>query len=181
LPRKILALAGSCSRLLPAEPRGHKRGKKHPAILEIHGGPHALYGVGFFHEFQLLAANGYMVVYSNPRGSKGYGRDHCAAIRGSSGARMPSGEHATREPIASTDRRLSDFGRAACDSWRRGVIVPPGVGVDLRRPGSFASVGSGRELAQSLPSSRGDPPAPSHRKGSAAIDAAVMAKQKFGG
>ena len=55
---------------------------KHPAVLEIHGGPHTQYGVGFFHEFQTLAAAGYVVVYSNPRGSKGYGRDHCAAIRG---------------------------------------------------------------------------------------------------
>ncbi|MCA9290464.1 MAG: S9 family peptidase, partial [Phycisphaerales bacterium] len=56
--------------------------KKYPAVLEIHGGPHAQYGVGFFHEFQCLAAAGYVVVFSNPRGSKGYGRDHCHAIRG---------------------------------------------------------------------------------------------------
>jgi acylaminoacyl-peptidase len=68
-------------------PPGHTKGsrKKYPAVLEIHGGPHAQYGVGFFHEFQVLAASGYVVVYSNPRGSKGYGRDHCAAIRGSWG------------------------------------------------------------------------------------------------
>jgi dipeptidyl aminopeptidase/acylaminoacyl peptidase len=59
--------------------------KKYPAILEIHGGPHAMYGVGFFHEFQTLAAQGYVVFFSNPRGSKGYGRDHCAAIRGNWG------------------------------------------------------------------------------------------------
>ncbi len=62
-----------------------KRGRKRPAVLEIHGGPHAQYGVGFFHEFQCLAAQGYVVVFSNPRGSKGYGRDHCAAIRGNWG------------------------------------------------------------------------------------------------
>ncbi|MBL9149279.1 MAG: S9 family peptidase [Phycisphaerae bacterium] len=60
---------------------------KRPAILQIHGGPHTQYGASFFHEFQLLAARGYVVVYSNPRGSKGYGRDHCAAIRGSWGDR----------------------------------------------------------------------------------------------
>jgi dipeptidyl aminopeptidase/acylaminoacyl peptidase len=59
--------------------------KKYPAVLEIHGGPHGQYGVGFFHEFQVLAAAGYVVVFSNPRGSKGYGRDHCAAIRGAWG------------------------------------------------------------------------------------------------
>ncbi len=66
-------------------PVGAKAGGKHPAILEIHGGPHAQYGVGFFHALQVLAAAGYAVFYSNPRGSKGYGRDHCAAIRGSWG------------------------------------------------------------------------------------------------
>ena len=63
------------------------KGGRRPAILEIHGGPHAQYGNVFFHEFQLLAAQGYVVVYSNPRGSKGYGRDHCAAIRGNWGDR----------------------------------------------------------------------------------------------
>jgi dipeptidyl aminopeptidase/acylaminoacyl peptidase len=52
-----------------------------PAILEIHGGPSAMYGQTFFHEFQLLAAHGYAVVYSNPRGSTGYGRDFAAAVR----------------------------------------------------------------------------------------------------
>ncbi|MBL9121286.1 MAG: S9 family peptidase [Phycisphaerae bacterium] len=63
------------------------KGGRRPAVLEIHGGPHAQYGNVFFHEFQLLAAQGYVVVYSNPRGSKGYGRDHCAAIRGNWGDR----------------------------------------------------------------------------------------------
>lgn len=55
---------------------------KYPAVLEIHGGPHTQYGWAFFHEMQLLAASGYVVVYTNPRGSKGYGEAHCAAIRG---------------------------------------------------------------------------------------------------
>jgi dipeptidyl aminopeptidase/acylaminoacyl peptidase len=59
--------------------------KKTPGLLLVHGGPHAQYGVTFFHEFQCLAATGYTVVFSNPRGSKGYGRDHCAAIRGAWG------------------------------------------------------------------------------------------------
>jgi len=59
--------------------------KRYPAVLEVHGGPHAQYGWSFFHEFQLLAAQGYVVVYSNPRGSKGYGEDHCMAIKGSWG------------------------------------------------------------------------------------------------
>lgn len=61
--------------------------KRYPAVLEIHGGPHTQYGWTCFHEFQLLAAQGYVVVYSNPRGSKGYGEAHCAAIRGAWGDR----------------------------------------------------------------------------------------------
>ena len=54
--------------------------EKLPTILEIHGGPAAMYGYSFFLEFQLLAAQGYAVVYSNPRGSTGYGRTFSGAI-----------------------------------------------------------------------------------------------------
>lgn len=67
------------------KPVDFKAGKKFPAVLEIHGGPHALYGNAFFHEFQVLAANGYVVYFSNPRGSKGYGEAHCHAIAGNWG------------------------------------------------------------------------------------------------
>jgi len=62
-------------------PKEAKQKKSKPAVLQIHGGPHAQYGWAFFHEFQCLASSGYTVVYCNPRGSKGYGRDHCGAIR----------------------------------------------------------------------------------------------------
>ncbi len=51
-----------------------------PAVLEVHGGPMAMYGYGFFMEFQLLVARGYAVVYTNPRGSTGYGRTFSAAV-----------------------------------------------------------------------------------------------------
>ena len=51
-----------------------------PAILEIHGGPMAMYGQSFFFEFQMLAAQGYAVVYLNPRGSTGYGRHFSDAV-----------------------------------------------------------------------------------------------------
>lgn len=64
------------------KPYGYVEGKKYPAILEVHGGPHTQYGWVFFHEFQVLAAQGYVVVFSNPRGSKGYGEAHCNAIKG---------------------------------------------------------------------------------------------------
>jgi len=56
-------------------------GSAAPAVLEIHGGPHAAYGYAFFHEFQVLAAEGYGVVYLNPRGSQGYGQRFTAGTR----------------------------------------------------------------------------------------------------
>jgi dipeptidyl aminopeptidase/acylaminoacyl peptidase len=49
--------------------------KKYPLILEIHGGPNAAYGYTFTHEFDLMAAKGYVVLYTNPRGSTSYGQD----------------------------------------------------------------------------------------------------------
>jgi len=55
-------------------------GEEVPAVLEVHGGPAAMYGYSFFFEFQLLAARGFAVVYSNPRGSTGYGRVFSGAV-----------------------------------------------------------------------------------------------------
>ncbi|MBX5475806.1 MAG: S9 family peptidase [Clostridia bacterium] len=57
------------------------KGPKSPAVLEIHGGPMAMYTSTFFFEFQLLAAAGIGVIYTNPRGSQGYGQEFCAGIR----------------------------------------------------------------------------------------------------
>ena len=54
---------------------GFDSSKKYPLILEIHGGPHAAYGPHFAMEIQLMAAQGYVVVWSNPRGSSSYGED----------------------------------------------------------------------------------------------------------
>lgn len=49
--------------------------KKYPFILEIHGGPFAMYGPSFAYEIQSYAASGYVVLYANPRGSTGYGQE----------------------------------------------------------------------------------------------------------
>ncbi|HKC62859.1 MAG TPA: S9 family peptidase [Pyrinomonadaceae bacterium] len=49
--------------------------KKYPLILNIHGGPHTAYGYVFDHEFQWMAAKGYVVLYPNPRGSTSYGQE----------------------------------------------------------------------------------------------------------
>jgi dipeptidyl aminopeptidase/acylaminoacyl peptidase len=58
-----------------ALPPGFDSKKKYPLILEIHGGPFANYGDRFAVEIQLYVAAGYVVVYSNPRGSTSYGEE----------------------------------------------------------------------------------------------------------
>lgn len=68
-------------------PIGFEEGQRYPMAFEIHGGPHAMYSNSFFHEFQLLAARGYVVVYSNPRGSIGYGQEFVNACRGDYGGK----------------------------------------------------------------------------------------------
>ncbi|HEV7665476.1 MAG TPA: S9 family peptidase [Chloroflexota bacterium] len=55
--------------------------KKYPVILDVHGGPHGFYGYGFNNMQQLLASNGFVVVFSNPRGSGSYGRDFAEMVR----------------------------------------------------------------------------------------------------
>lgn len=55
-------------------PPNFDRTKKYPLILEIHGGPHSAYGNVFTHEFQWMAARGYVVLFPNPRGSSNYGQ-----------------------------------------------------------------------------------------------------------
>ena len=49
--------------------------KKYPLILDIHGGPHMMYGVEFQHQMQMFASRGFVVLYTNPRGSTGYGEE----------------------------------------------------------------------------------------------------------
>jgi dipeptidyl aminopeptidase/acylaminoacyl peptidase len=56
------------------------RSRKHPMILEIHGGPFASYGPTWSSVIQLYAAAGYVVVYSNPRGSTSYGDEFANLI-----------------------------------------------------------------------------------------------------
>ena len=69
------------------KPQDFDPAKKYPLIVEIHGGPNTQYGYGFFHEMQLLVAQGYVVLYTNPRGSCGYGREFALAVRGDWGTK----------------------------------------------------------------------------------------------
>jgi len=63
-------------------PRDFREGVKYPMILKVHGGPHGMYGYSFNHDFQVLADQGYVVVYTNPRASTGYGESLAAPVYG---------------------------------------------------------------------------------------------------
>jgi dipeptidyl aminopeptidase/acylaminoacyl peptidase len=64
------------------KPHGYQPGRKYPVVLYIHGGPHSAYGENWFDEFQNLAAAGMFVLFTNPRGSSGYGADFTYITRG---------------------------------------------------------------------------------------------------
>ncbi len=64
------------------KPPGFNETSRYPLILQIHGGPHGMYGHTFYHEFQVLAAQGYLILYCNPRGSTGSGQEFVNAAAG---------------------------------------------------------------------------------------------------
>ena len=64
------------------KPFGFEPGRRHPLLLNVHGGPHAQYGLSFFDEFQVQAGAGYAVLFTNPRGSQGYGEAFTSAVVG---------------------------------------------------------------------------------------------------
>lgn len=94
--------------------------KKWPMIMEIHGGPHGMYNVGFSYMYQNFAANGYVVLYTNPRGSTGYGTDFGNAIN----KRYPGVDY--EDLMASVDTVI---GRGYIDQTRMYVGGCSGGGV----------------------------------------------------
>ena len=79
---KLRSSHGSELQAWMIKPRGFTDRQSHPAVIEVHGGPMCMYTDAFFFEMQLLAAAGYAVFLSNPRGSTGYGEQYCRAIMG---------------------------------------------------------------------------------------------------
>jgi dipeptidyl aminopeptidase/acylaminoacyl peptidase len=70
------------------KPRGWREGIKYPMILNIHGGPAGMYGVDWYHEFQVYAARGWAVFFTNPRGSTGYGEKFERGIKNEWGGKI---------------------------------------------------------------------------------------------
>ncbi len=94
--------------------------KKYPFILEIHGGPHSAYGFIFTHEFQWMAAKGYVVLYTNPRGSTSYGQDFGNIIQ----YNYPGDDY--KDLMAGVDEVLK---RGYIDEKKMGVTGGSGGGV----------------------------------------------------
>ena len=94
--------------------------RKYPLILQIHGGPHAAYGYAFTHEFQWMAAKGYVVLYVNPRGSTSYGQDFGNIIQ----YNYPGDDY--KDLMAGVDEVLK---RGYIDENRLGVTGGSGGGV----------------------------------------------------
>jgi len=69
------------------KPINWQQGQKYPLILSVHGGPAGQYGVDWYHEFQVYAAKGYAVLFTNPRGSTGYGQKFERGIVGEWGGK----------------------------------------------------------------------------------------------
>ncbi|HVL80141.1 MAG TPA: S9 family peptidase [Actinomycetota bacterium] len=102
-------------------PPGFDRTRRYPVLLNIHGGPFTQYGNGFFDEFQIYAAAGYVVLFSNPRGSSGYTEGWGRAIRGPAGEAGPGmGSVDIEDMHAVVDTALDRF--PECDPQRLGVM-----------------------------------------------------------
>jgi dipeptidyl aminopeptidase/acylaminoacyl peptidase len=116
--------------------------KKYPLILDIHGGPHSAYGWVFDHEFQWMAAKGYIVLYVNPRGSTSYGQEFGNIIQ----YHYPGDDY--RDLMAGVDELLK---RGYVDQKKLGVTGGSGGGVltdwTITHTERFAAAVSQRDIS----------------------------------
>jgi dipeptidyl aminopeptidase/acylaminoacyl peptidase len=110
-PERFVAVSedGSEVEAWVLRPAGFVEGERYPMLLNIHGGPFTQYGNGFFDEFQVQAGSGYVVVYSNPRGSSGYSEEWGRAIKGPSRGGPGWGTRDYEDVMAVADEALRRF------------------------------------------------------------------------
>jgi dipeptidyl aminopeptidase/acylaminoacyl peptidase len=124
------------------KPPGFDAHKKYPLILNIHGGPHVAYGFIFDHEFQWMAAKGYVVLYPNPRGSTSYGQEFGNIIQ----YRYPGDDY--KDLMAGVDEAIK---RGYIDEKKLGVTGGSGGGLltnwVVGQTGRFAAAVSQRDIA----------------------------------
>lgn len=102
-------------------PSGYVPGQRYPAILDIHGGPQSQYDYQFSFEAQLYAANGYVVIHPNPRGSTGYGQAFCLGIWQDWGG--PDSEDVLAAVDYAIERGWADPDRLGVGGWSYGGIL----------------------------------------------------------
>jgi dipeptidyl aminopeptidase/acylaminoacyl peptidase len=102
------------------KPPDFDRSRKYPLILQIHGGPHSAYGNTFTHEFQWMAAKGYVVLFTNPRGSSNYGQEFGNIIQ----FKYPGDDY--KDLMAGVDELVK---RGYIDEQRMGVTGGSGGGL----------------------------------------------------
>jgi dipeptidyl aminopeptidase/acylaminoacyl peptidase len=116
--------------------------KKYPLILNIHGGPHAAYGYIFDHEFEWMAAKGYVVLYPNPRGSTSYGQEFGNIIQHN----YPGDDY--KDLMAGVDELIK---RGYIDEKKMGVTGGSGGGLltnwTIGQTTRFAAAVSQRDIA----------------------------------
>jgi dipeptidyl aminopeptidase/acylaminoacyl peptidase len=124
------------------KPPGFDASKKYPFILQIHGGPHSAYGNVFTHEFQFLAARGYVVLFPNPRGSSNYGQEFGNIIQ----YRYPGDDY--KDLMAGVDEVIK---RGYIDTTKLGVTGGSGGGLltnwTITQTTRFAAAVSQRDIA----------------------------------
>jgi dipeptidyl aminopeptidase/acylaminoacyl peptidase len=124
------------------KPPGFDAHKKYPLILNIHGGPHVAYGHIFVHEFQWMAAKGYVVLYPNPRGSTSYGQEFGNVIQ----YHYPGDDY--KDLMAGVDETIK---RGYIDDKKLGVTGGSGGGLltnwVVGQTGRFAAAVAQRDIA----------------------------------
>lgn len=120
-------------------------GKPYPAILRIHGGPVGQFDHSFDFEWQMLAANGYVVVASNPRGSSGRGQEFSRAIWADWGNRDAQDVLAAVDSIVA--RGLADPKRLGVGGWSYGGMLTNYVIAQDKR---FKAAASGASIANAF-------------------------------
>jgi dipeptidyl aminopeptidase/acylaminoacyl peptidase len=128
------------------KPPSFDAASRYPTLLLIHGGPVSQYSYSFSFEAQLFAANGYVVVRTNPRGSSGYGRDFCFALY------QGDGEKDYRDVLAGVDHAIelgySDPDRLGVGGYSYGGILTNWIITQTDRfKGAVSGAGTGLALA----------------------------------
>jgi dipeptidyl aminopeptidase/acylaminoacyl peptidase len=103
------------------KPPGWQAGRKYPTLLRLHGGPQSQYDLGWNREWQMLAAHGYVVVASNPRGSTGRGETFASAIYADWGTKPVADVLASVDQVVK--QGIADPDRLGVGGWSYGGIL----------------------------------------------------------